>query len=83
MTFLYLLPLVDNLKDYSIITLDNDLRINSWNSEAASIFGYEPDEIIGENHIAEMLMKRYIGVLPALEYPKESEKILNRLTICK
>ena len=39
-----------------------------------------PDEIIGENHIAEMLMKRYIGVLPALEYPKESEKILNRLT---
>ncbi len=40
---------IDSLQDYSIFTLDNDLFINSWNSGATNIFGYETDEIIGEH----------------------------------
>ncbi len=40
---------IDSLQDYSIFTLDNDLIINSWNSGATNIFGYETDEIIGEH----------------------------------
>ena len=40
---------IDCLEGYSIFTLDNELIINSWNSGATKIFGYETDEIIG-NH---------------------------------
>ena len=39
---------IDSLQDYSIFTLDKELRINSWNSGATTIFKYETDEIIGE-----------------------------------
>jgi PAS domain S-box-containing protein len=39
---------LDSLQDYSIFTLDTDFIINSWNSGAKNIFGYETDEIIGE-----------------------------------
>ena len=41
--------IIDSLQDYSIFTLDNDFVINSWSSGASKIFGYEPDEIIGEH----------------------------------
>lgn len=40
--------IIDSIQDYSIITLDTELRINSWSSGAAIIFGYETDEVIGE-----------------------------------
>ncbi|WP_373523844.1 ATP-binding protein [Aquiflexum sp.] len=41
--------IIDSLQDYSIFTLDKDLKINSWNSGSTNIFGWETDEIIGEN----------------------------------
>lgn len=41
--------ILDSLQDYSIFTIDTDFVINSWNSGAKSIFGYEADEIIGES----------------------------------
>lgn len=41
--------IIDSLQDYSIFTLDRDLKINSWNSGSAKIFGWETDEIIGED----------------------------------
>lgn len=41
--------IIDILQDYSIFTLDKDLMINSWSSDSTKIFGYEPDEAMGEN----------------------------------
>lgn len=40
---------LDSLLDYSVFTLDTEFVINSWNSGATNIFGYETDEIIGES----------------------------------
>jgi two-component system CheB/CheR fusion protein len=40
--------IIDSIQDYSIFTLDNEFKINSWNSGATNIFGYETDEVIGE-----------------------------------
>ncbi|WP_194976664.1 PAS domain-containing sensor histidine kinase [Aquiflexum lacus] len=41
--------IIDSLQDYSVFTLDKDLKINSWNSGSKNIFGWETDEIIGES----------------------------------
>ena len=41
--------IIDSLQDYSILTLDKDLIINSWSSGSSAIFGYETDEVIGEH----------------------------------
>lgn len=40
--------IIDSLKDYSILTVDKELNINSWNSGAVKIFQYAKDEIIGK-----------------------------------
>jgi len=40
--------IIDSLQDYSIFTLDKNLKINSWNSGSEKIFGYTTDEVIGE-----------------------------------
>ena len=40
--------IIDSLQDYSIFTVDNELKINSWNSGATKIFQYETDKIIGK-----------------------------------
>lgn len=41
--------IIDSLQDYSIFTLDNDLKINSWSAGSSKIFGYTEDEVIGEH----------------------------------
>jgi|SRR6185312_3451833 len=40
--------IIDSLQDYSIFTVDKELKINSWNSGATKIFQYETDEMIGK-----------------------------------
>ncbi len=40
---------IDSLQDYSIFTVDNELKINSWSSGSITIFGYEPEEILGKD----------------------------------
>lgn len=40
---------IDSLQDYSILTLDKELVINSWSSGSAKIFGYETEEVIGKH----------------------------------
>lgn len=40
--------IIDSLQDYSIFTVDKELKINSWNSGATNIFQYDTDEIIGK-----------------------------------
>ncbi|RTY90625.1 PAS domain-containing sensor histidine kinase [Flavobacterium sp. GT3R68] len=41
--------IIDSLQDYSIFTLDTELKINSWSSGSTNIFGYETEEVIGKN----------------------------------
>ena len=41
--------LVDAVEDYAIILLDPTGTIQTWNTGAAKITGYEPDEVIGRN----------------------------------
>lgn len=40
--------IIDSLQDYSIFTLDNEFKINSWSSGSTKIFGYETGEVIGK-----------------------------------
>ncbi len=40
--------LIDSLKDYAIFTITPDGTIDSWNSGARRMFGYESDEILGK-----------------------------------
>ncbi|MEI6815695.1 MAG: PAS domain-containing sensor histidine kinase [Bacteroidota bacterium] len=39
---------IDSMEDYSIFTLDNELKVNSWNSGSTKLFQYEVEEIIGK-----------------------------------
>jgi PAS domain S-box-containing protein len=77
---------IDSLQDYSILTLDNDLHINSWNSGAANIFQYEAGEIIGQHF--ELIFSetdRQQGI-PKLEIDtalKDGRALDNRWHICK
>jgi len=40
---------VDSLPDYSIFTVDNDLKINSWSSGSTQLFQYGVEEIMGKD----------------------------------
>ena len=40
---------VDSLPDYSIFTVDNDLKINSWSSGSIQLFQYGVEEIMGKD----------------------------------
>lgn len=40
---------VDSMPDYSIFTVDNDLKINSWSSGSTQLFQYNVEEIMGED----------------------------------
>ncbi len=41
--------LVDALKDYAVITLDQEGRIHTWNAASERIFGYSAHEVVGES----------------------------------
>ncbi len=43
----FLASIVESSQD-SIISVDFDMRITSWNSAAAELYGYEADEVIGQ-----------------------------------
>ncbi len=77
---------IDSLQDYSIFTLDYNMHINSWNSGAATIFGYETEEIIGQHfEIIFSEIDRNEGI-PNLEIEtvlKEGKALDNRWHICK
>ena len=77
---------IDSLQDYSIFTLDNDLRINSWNSGAAKIFQYETDEIIGRHFEIIFSENDKKDAIPQLEIDtalKEGRSLDNRWHILK
>jgi len=77
---------IDSLQDYSIFTLDNELRINSWNSGATNIFHYETEEIIGEHFEIIFSEEDKKQGAPKLEIDtalKEGRALDNRWHICK
>jgi PAS domain S-box-containing protein len=41
--------MIEEIQDYSIILLDLDGTILTWNKGAEQIQGYKPDEIVGQN----------------------------------
>lgn len=41
--------IINNLEDYAVLTMDNDLLINSWNTGAKNIFQYTEEEILGQH----------------------------------
>ncbi|MES2372924.1 MAG: PAS domain-containing sensor histidine kinase [Bacteroidota bacterium] len=77
---------IDSLQDYSIFTLDNDLRINSWNSAATKIFQYDTEEIIGKHFEIIFSEKDKLNGIPQLEIDtalKEGRALDNRWHVCK
>lgn len=40
---------IDSMPDYSIFSMDNDLKINSWSSGSTQLFQYEVEEIMGKD----------------------------------
>ncbi len=78
--------IIDSLEDYSIFTLDNELKINSWSKGSTTIFGYESDEILGKDFdIVFTEDDRKAGV-PKREIDKalkEGRAVDNRWHICK
>ena len=78
--------IIDSLQDYSIFTLDNDFVINSWSSGATKIFGYEPDEVIGEHFDIIFTEEDKQNAVPKHEIKtalKEGRATDNRWHICK
>jgi len=78
--------IVDSLQDYSILTLDNELKINSWSSGSVAIFGYEPDEILGKDFdiiFTENDIKIGIPQTEIDKASKEGRAVDNRWHICK
>lgn len=45
----FLLRLLESLEDYAVFTTDTVGVINSWNSGAAHLLGYQENEILGKN----------------------------------
>ena len=41
--------MIEGVKDHAIFTLDPEGRVTSWNKGAEHIYGYAPDEIIGQH----------------------------------
>jgi two-component system CheB/CheR fusion protein len=78
--------IIDSLQDYSIFTLDKDLIINSWSAGSVSIFGYETEEVIGENFEIIFTEEDKSNGIPKEEIDlavKEGKAVDNRWHICK
>jgi PAS domain S-box-containing protein len=78
--------IIDSLQDYSILTLDNELKINSWSSGSISIFGHQPEEVIGKNFDIIFTEEDRQNGIPQKEIEKallEGRAVDNRWHICK
>ncbi len=78
--------IIDSLQDYSILTLDNDLNINSWSSGSVSIFGYESEEVLGKSFDIIFTDEDKKNGIPQKEIDKaliEGRAVDNRLHVCK
>lgn len=42
--------LLESIEDFAVITLDEHGKILGWNRGAVATYGYQPDEVVGQNH---------------------------------
>ena len=78
--------IIDSLQDYSILTLDNEYKINSWSSGSVTIFGYEPEDVIGKSFDIIFTEEDIKNGIPQKEIEtalKEGRAVDNRWHICK
>ena len=78
--------IIDSLQDYSILTLDNDFKINSWSSGSVSIFGYDPEDVLGEDFSVIFTEEDRKNGIPQKEIDKalsEGKAVDNRWHVCK
>jgi len=78
--------IIDSLQDYSILTLDIELKINSWSSGSVTIFGYQPEDILGKNFDIIFTEEDIKNGIPQKEIDKalkEGRAVDNRWHICK
>ena len=78
--------IIDSLQDYSVLTLDMELKINSWSSGSVSIFGHEAEDILGENFDVIFTEEDKKNGIPQKEIDKalkEGRAVDNRWHICK
>lgn len=61
---------VDSLPDYSIFTVDNDLKINSWSSGSTQLFQYDVEEIMGKDFDIIFTEEDKIKGFPKIEIAK-------------
>lgn len=66
--------LLDSIRDYSILMLDTEGRIQSWNAGAQLIQGYNADEIIGQHFSKFYTQKDIDSDHPADELRQALEK---------
>ena len=77
---------IDSLQDYSLFTLDKELKINSWNAGATKIFQYETEEVIGKNFdiiFTEEDKKKEVPKTETEKALKEGKSTDNQWHICK
>jgi PAS domain S-box-containing protein len=77
---------IDCMEDYSILTLDNDLNINSWSSGSVKIFGYSTEEVIGKSFDMIFTEEDLKAGIPKREIEtamKDGRAVDNRWHICK
>ncbi len=77
---------LDNIQDYSVFTLDNELKINSWNSGATKILQYETTGIIGKHFEIIFTEEDKKNNVPNLEIQralKEGKAADSRWYVCK
>ena len=78
--------IIDSLQDYSVLTLDMELKINSWSSGSVSIFGHEAEDILGESFDVIFTEEDKRNGIPQKEIDKalkEGRAVDNRWHICK
>jgi PAS domain S-box-containing protein len=78
--------IIDSLQDYSILTLDKDLKINSWSSGSVSIFGHASEDILGKTFDIIFTEEDRKNGIPQKEIDKalkEGRAVDNRWHICK
>lgn len=61
---------IDSLPDYSIFTVDKDLKINSWSSGSTQLFQYGVEEIMGKDFDIIFTEEDKKNGLPKLEIAK-------------
>jgi PAS domain S-box-containing protein len=66
--------IISNIKDYSVITLDQNGSITSWNGAAERIEGYRADEVLGK-HVSIFYTPGEIAIgKPTTELKKATEE---------